>query len=340
MICAKAQDGKGVVLTLDRKAKTPLKDPIRVEYPLKVRKYTKAHLDYLIRSQAEESIHIEFKSGNALGRTDNKKKEISKDVSSMANADGGIIIYGLTERDHKASGYGFVDGNRYPKEWLEQVINSKIKRRIPELTIDVIRVQNKISQSIYVVRIPRSPEAPHMASDSRYYKRFNFESVQMAEYEVRDLFNRTSETRLKLLPVEFKGEVIENNPSGIRTFRLHVVADVQNISRSIETVYKTILRLPADVFESSKSHGLEHYFRKYKKGEALLNIPASTPLFPQEVNTLANFYLDIRKEHVDGLAKHPMKIRFYYSNGIYELEYYLDTKLKVKGKQLQKTDFA
>lgn len=317
-----------------------MKEEIRVEYPLKVRKYTKAHLDYLIRSQAEESVHIEFKSGSALGRTDNKKKEISKDVSSMANADGGIIIYGLTERDHKASGYGFVDGNKYPKEWLEQVINSKIKRRIPELTIDVIRIQNKISQSIYVVRIPRSSEAPHMASDGRYYKRYNFESIQMAEYEVRDLFNRTSETRLKLLPVEFRGEVIENGPAGIGTYRLHAVLDVQNISRSIENVYKTILRLPAEVFESSKANGLDRYFRKYRKGEAILNIPASTPLFPQEVNTLANFYLDIRKEHLEALSKYPMKIRFYYSNGIYELEYYLDTKLKVQGKQLRLSDFA
>ncbi len=317
-----------------------MKDPIRVEYPLKVRKYTKAHLEYLIRSQAEESVHIEFKSGSALGRTDNKKKEISKDVSSMANADGGIIIYGLTERDHKASGYGFIDGNKYPKEWLEQVINSKIKRRIPDLTIDVIRIQNKLTQSIYVVRIPRSPEAPHMASDGRYYKRYNFESVQMAEYEVRDLFNRTSETRLKLLPVEFKGEVIENGTAGIGTYRLHVVLDVHNVSRSIESVYKTILRLPAEVFENSKANGLDRYFRKYKKGEALLNIPASTPLFPQEVNTLANFYLDVRKEHLDSLSKLPMKIRFYYSNGIYELEYYLDTKLKVQGKQLRVGDFA
>ena len=318
-----------------------MKEEIRIEYPLKVRKYTKAHLDYLIRSQAEESVHIEFKAGSALASTDNKKKEIGKDVSSMANSDGGIIIYGLAERHHKAAGYAFVDGNRYPKEWLEQVINSKIKRRIPDLQIDVIRVQNKISQSVYVVKIPRSNEAPHMASDGRYYKRFNFESVQMEEYEVRDLFSRSAETHLKLRPVEFKGEVIENGPKGIGTFRLHLVLDVHNVSRQIETVYKTILKLPANVYDNSKKkQDLERFFRKYQKDVALLNIPASTPLFPLEVNTLMNFYLDIRKEHLEGLAKNPLKIRFYYSNGIYELEYYLDTKLKVQGRQLRQADFA
>lgn len=318
-----------------------MKKEIRIDYPLKVKKYTKAHLDYLIRSEAEESIHIEFKAGEALGSTDNKKKEISKDVSGMANSDGGIIIYGLAERDHKASGYAFIDGNKFSKEWLEQVINSKIKRRIPELTIDVVRVQNKISQSVYIVRIPRSNEAPHMASDGRYYKRFNFESVQMAEYEVRDLFNRVSNTQLKLLPVEFRGEILSENSSGIECYRLHMVLDVQNVSRTIETVYKTILRLPADVYDHSKDdQAIAHFFRKEHRGQALLNIPGTTPLFPLEVNTLANFYLDIHKVHLKGLSSHPMKIRFYYSNGIYELEYYLDTKLKVNGKLIRENDFA
>lgn len=318
-----------------------MKKEIRIDYPLKVKKYTKAHLDYLIRSQAEESIHIEFKAGQALGNTDNKKKEISKDVGGMANSDGGIIIYGLTERDHKAAGYAFVDGNVFSKEWLEQVINSKIKRRIPELTIDVVRVQNKISQSVYIVRIPRSTEAPHMASDGRYYKRFNFESVQMAEYEVRDLFNRVSQTQLKLLPVEFRGEVLKENASGIECYRLHLVLDVQNVSRTIETVYKTIVRLPADVYNDSKDgQAIAHYFRKEHRGQALLNIPGTTPLFPLEVNTLANFHLDICQKHLAGLSNHPMKIRFYYTNGIYELEYYLDTKIKVNGKLIREKDFA
>jgi hypothetical protein len=314
---------------------------IRIDYPLKVKKYTKAHLDYLIRSQAEESIHIEFKAGEALGRSDSRKKEISKDVSSMANADGGIIIYGIAEHNHKAGGYAYVDGNEYSKEWLEQVINSKIKRRIPELSIDVVRIQNKISQSVYIVRIPRSAEAPHMASDGRYYKRFNFESVQMAEYEVRDLFNRVSQTQLKLLPVEFRGEVLEENDAGIQVYRLHLVLDVQNVSRTIETVYKTIIRLPYALYNDSKNgQVIERYFRKEQRGKAVLNIPDTTPLFPLEVNTLANFYLDVRKKHLDALSTAPLKIRFYYSNGIYELEYYLDTKLKVRGKQLKAHDFA
>ena len=43
---------------------------------------------------------------------------------------------------------------------------------------------------IYVISIPQSTRAPHMASDKRFYKRFNFESVPMEEYEVRDVSRR------------------------------------------------------------------------------------------------------------------------------------------------------
>ncbi len=311
-----------------------VKEKIRIDYPLKVSRYTKAHIDYLIKSGAEESVHIEYKAGAALDATDSKKREISKDVSSMANADGGIIIYGVAEENHIPKQYAFVDGNQYSKEWLEQVINSKIKRRIPELAIDVIRVGNKINQSIYVVKIPRSSEAPHMASDGRYYKRYNFESSLMEEFEVRDLFNRNAETKLRLLPCEFNARVHRDEKTQrVLKVDLQVILDVQNISRNIEQVYKTILRIPKSTYISNKENEfLIKHFRKFQPDYALLNIPSSTPLFPKEVNTLANFELSISKEHLKELEEYPLKVKFYYSNGVYQLEHYLDLQLKENGK--------
>ncbi|MGB0424326.1 MAG: helix-turn-helix domain-containing protein [Flavobacteriales bacterium] len=318
-----------------------MKEKIRIDYPLKVAKYTKAHLEYLIKSSAEESVHIEYKAAGALEGTDYKKHEISKDVSAMANADGGIIVYGISEEDHIPKNYSFINGNSYSKEWLEQVINSKIKRRIPELTIDVIRLGNKITQSIYVVKIPRSQEAPHMASDGRYYKRYNFESKRMEEYEVRDLFRRTGETSLKLMPCEFKVHPIVDASGNLKKVKLQVILDVKNESKHIEEVYKTILRIPKGVYKTiSGNADLKQHFRKFQPDYALLNIPASTPLFPKEVNTLANFELQIEKQHLAELARSPMKIKFYYSNGVYQLEYFLDLQLKIKGKMLSLADFA
>ena len=70
----------------------------------------------------EESLNLDYKAAGALGKTDGKKKEISKDVSAMANSDGGRIIYGVPEqwsssRSHRSR----QSTGEFSKEWLEHV---------------------------------------------------------------------------------------------------------------------------------------------------------------------------------------------------------------------------
>lgn len=129
---------------------------------------------------------------DSLQKTDGKKKEISKDVSAFANSAGGTIIYGVEEDKHFPTSIdnGF-DPRDISKEWIEQVINSTINRRIDGIRIKEIALSGaKNGRSIYAVSIPQSRRAPHMAADKRYYKRFNFESVPMEDYEVRDVSRR------------------------------------------------------------------------------------------------------------------------------------------------------
>ena len=45
----------------------------------------------LITNEVEESTELEYKS---MVKVNNWKSELAKDVSAMANANGGIIIYG------------------------------------------------------------------------------------------------------------------------------------------------------------------------------------------------------------------------------------------------------
>jgi len=112
---------------------------------------TVSDIQKLIDNQIEESIHLEYKQSDAFGKTDGKRKEIAKDVSSFANSDGGIIIYGLTEQNHKAESLSFINGNEFTKEWLEQTIQSNVQRNIPNLKIVPIRFEGDIEKTIYVV---------------------------------------------------------------------------------------------------------------------------------------------------------------------------------------------
>ena len=148
----------------------------------------------IIKSNLEESINIEFKSAKALSKENSVKKEISKDVSAFANSDGGIIFYGIDELNHIATSISYIDGNIFTKEWLENVIISSIQPKIDDLRIIPIRFENKISQTVYIVKIPSSNFSPHINGDKKYYRRFNFQSVPMEEYEIRNLYFKSRES--------------------------------------------------------------------------------------------------------------------------------------------------
>jgi hypothetical protein len=149
----------------------------------------------MILNAHEENVELDFKRAEALGRSDGKKAEIAKDVSSFANSAGGTILYGMEENPsppHSAFGLSPVNPAEFSKEWLEQVINSRIHPRIDGLIINPIELKSKSPGSLaYAVVVPESTTA-HQASDFRYYKRYNFESRPMEDYEVRLSMNRAS----------------------------------------------------------------------------------------------------------------------------------------------------
>lgn len=65
---------------------------------------------------------------------------------------------------------------------------------------------------LYVVYVPQSNRAPHIASDKKFYKRFNFQSVPMEEYEVRDSANRGGAPNLQFhCSFENKEQVFSTN---------------------------------------------------------------------------------------------------------------------------------
>src|SRR6218665_2307135 len=148
----------------------------------------------LIKLGVPEGLELDYKQSDALQRSDAKKNELSKDVSAFANAAGGVLVYGMREDGHiPISLDAGLDPNEISKEWLEQIINSKIQRRIDGVRVNqVVLSETSPGNVAYVVCIPASSRAPHQAADKRFYKRFNFASVPMEEYEIRDIANRST----------------------------------------------------------------------------------------------------------------------------------------------------
>jgi hypothetical protein len=157
--------------------------------------WDEARLQAYIDSFIEESLTLDYKAAGSFALTDGKRKEITKDVSAMANSAGGILIYGVKEyadpeRKHLAETIDPIDRTSFSKEWLEQVINN-IRPHIHNILIHPISLSSSPNDVAYVVEIPQSTTA-HQAQDHRYYKRFNFLSEPMEDYEIRDIMNRAT----------------------------------------------------------------------------------------------------------------------------------------------------
>lgn len=149
----------------------------------------------LIAAGVEESTTLEYKSG--IDTTDgNWKSEMAKDVSAMANANGGIIIYGVKEFDdedkrHIPSCVTPLDTTKISKETISQIITGNISPKIKGLEIDCLVVDMaKPNEVIYVVNIPQSYTAHQNLKTKRYHKRYSTTVNSMEDYEIRDIMNR------------------------------------------------------------------------------------------------------------------------------------------------------
>lgn len=249
--------------------------------------YTIEDIQSLIDIQAEENTYYEFKDARAID--DRQKAEIAKDVSAFANADGGVIIYGLNEdrNTHKAVGLSFVGTSKYSKEWLENVIHSNIHRKIDDLRIHKIDNPQNSNESIYVVKIPRSPNAPHMSLDNKFYKRANFKVIAMEEYEVRDSYFRTQHSVLEIYDWYIERVEVGNiSPYARYVFR----AFVRNIGKTVENQFKLNVNFSGGDIDLLEFDGLTPNIKAIgTSGGYRFALLSNMPIYPEEIIELDRF---------------------------------------------------
>ncbi|MEA5128298.1 MAG: ATP-binding protein [Proteiniphilum sp.] len=285
---------------------------------------TEEDINQLISTKTEESIHLDFKQAEALSKNDKKKSEIAKDISAFANSDGGIVIYGLKESGHVAESLSFIDGDEFTKEWIEQILQTRIQRKIEDLKIIPVRFDNDIKKSIYVIIVPASPLAPHMTSDKKFYKRYNFESVQMEEYEIRNLYNRKEKTKLIINNIiTSKKTEVENEGDFDETTFFYLAFQIENIGNAIEKYYKLMIGMNFTNYtlkwEALKDSKLNHSI--LPDDTRSISLVNSSPIFPGEILSIGAFQLGIKTSEVEEVLKsEKLKLKLIYSNGTYEME--------------------
>lgn len=263
--------------------------------------WTRQRLEQMIADCVEESLSIDYKRADALGKTDGKKAELTKDVSSFANSSGGILIYGIAEfygtaKRHLPERLDPVQRTEFSKEWLEQIIQT-IPPRIEGVVIHPVTISEQDSTVCYVVEVPQSHTA-HMARDHRYYKRHNFNAIPMEDYEVRDVMNRRTHPKIT-------ASIFINRAAGRPKPEGVILVKLENVGRVLAQRVMVELEVPLDM-NGLVSVEKPVIMKKNDEGDSYLLrlMPVSQqPIFPDSYLTLQRkLHTNVSIGHLDGRA--------------------------------------
>jgi len=176
---------------------------------------TKEDLQRLIDNEVEESTILEYKSSFAV-QNPKWREELAKDISAMANSNGGIIVFGIKQKDigngnaiaHRLTP---IPSSEMTKDKLSQLLSSNIQPIINNLEITYISESQE--GGYFIVEIPQSNTAHQNRLTHIYYKRRNATVEAMEDYEIRDIMNRnkTPIINLEFQLIKTTVNVIEKN---------------------------------------------------------------------------------------------------------------------------------
>jgi|JI10StandDraft_1071094.scaffolds.fasta_scaffold85614_6 hypothetical protein len=164
------------------------------------RELTEQSFRALIGLRIAENANIDYK--RELSTDSGWKRELLKDVSGFANAEGGLLIYGVLEPKDElsidAQIVGLADFAQRAQS-VEQVIAAGIDPRITGVVVQSVALGDK---GCVVVCVPPSYGKPHMVvSDGHrcFYRRHSESTMAMTTFEIREtvLASATAEHRAK-----------------------------------------------------------------------------------------------------------------------------------------------
>jgi hypothetical protein len=153
-------------------------------------------IESLIQNKIDESLTLEYKEP-----TENSEKDcddIAKTISGFLNTEGGILVYGMSEKrdaDHR-----YPDNMKWcdlTKERFESLLLNRVQSWEPRTRIYRIADKENNKKGMFVLEVPKSDNPPHM-SNFVYYKRLNFRTVPMSHQEVIRTFQASHTERREL----------------------------------------------------------------------------------------------------------------------------------------------
>jgi Putative DNA-binding domain len=159
---------------------------------------TEEDLQQLVEARVRESVTVEFKGEMYRRRDPQASLEMLRDVSSIANAEGGVLIIGI-EEDGEGTAVGLrpVPDAEAEANRLIASCHANIAERIPALRAP--RVPMAGGNAIVVV-IPRSYRKPHMVTANgatEFWIRHDRQKSRMSIAEIRTAITTTEDLEMR-----------------------------------------------------------------------------------------------------------------------------------------------
>lgn len=165
--------------------------------PRDLRKIDERLLVELCEQATPEAPGLEFKR-ELPSKHPKGKAELAKDVSALANAGGGDIIFGVHEKDACANKLNPIVGETADaaQRRLGQVLDAKVEPRLLGLQFQAVPLPNYGEGAfVLVCRVPQSFVGPHRYDDDgvfRFVVRTGTHTTELTYEQLRRAFDRTS----------------------------------------------------------------------------------------------------------------------------------------------------
>jgi len=211
----------------------------------------------LIQNKIDESQNLEYKEPSE--NLDKDCNSLAETISGFLNTDGGILLYGVSEKREGAHRYPIgIEWCSTAKERLENLLKSRIQPWEEKIKIRRIASKEKEQGGIFVIEIPKSNNPPHMYNYC-YYQRLNFQTQPMSHQNVLRAF-QTSWTRrrdLYLNILEPLYSEIKMNCEKIEKYEISEDMEYQGIILEDRYLY--------DLIEPSLHKKIDEFYRRMDK---------------------------------------------------------------------------
>lgn len=170
-------------------------------------------LESLLANQTPEGRTLDYKRDLTLD-TGEQKKELARDVSSLANAEGGFLVFGVDEDAGLPTQVVGVPSTDFDALWLkmQQILDDHIQPKVRGWSFGKI---DHPKGAVVVIYVPRSWIGPHMTAlpkQSHFYSRGTAGRVTLDVHEIRNAFLAATQAsdRIRGFRDERIGRVVSN----------------------------------------------------------------------------------------------------------------------------------